>query len=202
MEHRKLSCSEIQEYIDGLSQRQLQAKIENSPECEHIQQCVTCREYYDRAKGLSEKLDQWSVPNLKRNITAGVMAQIAQLERDRKIDHFNLWSRFPALFARRLKVPAGVAAAVFVMLTASLIFNITSISKYHNPNGNIQQFYPVAIQPKVIQMQSVSKEEMCFFGMTPEGAATPIVIILGVPGVVPIETTYQPVTANLTNQRL
>ena len=112
MEHRKLSCSEIQEYIDGLSQRQFQAKIENSPECEHIQQCVTCREYYDRAKGLSEKLDQWSVPNLKHNITAGVMAQIAQLERDRKIDHFNLWSRFPALFARRLKVPAGGEAVL------------------------------------------------------------------------------------------
>ncbi len=128
MEHRKLSCQEVQEYIEWLSQRQFQEEIENTPEYKHIQQCATCRKYFYQAKSLAEKLDQWSVPTLKRNITAGVMAQIAQLEYDKKTDHFSLLSRLPALFAHRLKVPVGVAAAVFVILTISLILNIVRLN--------------------------------------------------------------------------
>lgn len=214
MEHKNLSCRQVQEYIYGLSQRQLQEEIEGSPEYEHIQQCAKCREYFERAKSLSEKLEQWSVPTPKRNITAGVMAQIAQLERDRKVEQFSLWSRLPALFIYRLKVPVGVAAAVFVMLAISLFLNITRLSTYEDSKEEMQaktdqgiaegikfaqrikqKPYPVSIQPG-------SKGEMCFFGVSPEAAPTPIVIILGVPGVMPIETRPQPVSVNLSNQRL
>jgi len=214
MEHRKLLCQQVQEYIDGLSQLQLQEKIESSPEHEHIQQCVTCLKYFNQAKSLSEKLDQWSVPTLKRNITAGVMSQIAQLERDKKIEHFSLWSRLPALFVHRLKVPVGVAAAVFVILAISLILNITRLNTYQDSKENIQaktdqtilegikfahrnkqKSYPVAIQ-------TGSKGEMFFLGISPEASPTPLVIILGVPGVIPIETTPQPVSVNLRKQSL
>ena len=214
MEHKKLFCQQVQEYIDGLSQRQFQEMVESSPEYEHIQQCVTCREYFNGAKSLSDQLDQWSVPPLKRNITVGVMAQIAQLERDRKIDHFSLWYRLPALFAHRLKVPVGVAAAVFVILAVSLILNITRLNIYQSSKEKIQaktdqpilegikfahrnkqKSYPVTIQPG-------SKGEMCFFGISPEVAPTPLVIIVSVPGVIPIETTPQPVSVNLSNQSL
>ena len=214
MEHRKLSCQQAQEYIDGLSQYQFQEKTESGPVHEHIQQCVTCREYFNQAKSLAEKLDQWSVPPLKRNITAGVMAQIAQLERDRKTEHISLWSRLPALFVYRLKVPVGVAAAVFVILAVSLILNITGLNAYQGHEENIQaktdqaarteidfarrktqKSYPVSIQP-------AGKEEMCFFGVIPEGAPAPLVIILSAPGVIPIETRPQPVSINLSNQRL
>lgn len=212
MEHKKLFCQQVQEYIDGLSQRQLQEKIESSPEYEHIQQCATCREYFNRAKSLSDQLDQWSIPPLKRNITVGVMAQIAQLERDRKTGHFGSWYRLPALFAHRLKVPVGVAAAVFVILAVSLILNVTRLDIYEGSKEEIQaeteqailegikfahrnkqESYPVTIQPG-------SKGEMCFFGISPEAAPTPLVIIVGVPGVIPIEATPQPVSINLRNQ--
>lgn len=209
MEHRKLLCRQVQEYIDGLSQRQLSEEIKNAPMYEHIQQCLICRQYLNRAKSLSEQLDQWSVPALKRNITAGVMAQIAQLERDRKIEHFSLWGRLPALFVHRLKVPVGVAAAVFVILAISLTLNITRLNTYLDSKENMQaktdqtiRQRPVAIQPKVIQIQSGSKEGIYFFGANPEAAPTPLVIILGVPGVIPIEPTVQPVTVNLSNQSL
>ena len=214
MEYRKLSCPEVQEDIDGLSQRQFQEEIKSGLMYDHIRQCATCREYFDRAKSLSEKLDQWSVPTLKRNITAGVMAQIAQLERDKKTDHFSLWSRLPALFVHRLKVPVGVAAAVFVILTISLIFNITRLNIYQDSKEKIQvktdqtilkgikfahrnrqKSHPVSIQPG-------GKGEMCFFGVSPEVASTPLVIIVSVPGVIPIETTPQPVSVNLRNQSL
>ncbi len=214
MQDKKLTCQQAQEYIDGLSQRQSQEKIENSPEYEHIQQCVTCREYFARAKSLSDQLNQWSVPPLKQNITAGVMAQIAQLEHDKKIDHFSLWSRLPALFVHRLKVPVGVAAAVFVMLTISVVLNITKLNIYPDSKEGIlaktdqsipeeikfayrikQKTYPASIQP-------VSNGQMCFFGVSPEASPTPIVIILGVPGVMPLETRPQPVSVNLSNQRL
>ena len=214
MEHKNLSCRQVQEYIYGLSQRKLQEEIEGSPEYEHIRQCAKCREYFERAKSLSEKLEQWSVPTPKRNIAAGVMAQIAQLERDRKIEQFSLWSRLPALFVHRLKVPVGAAAAVFVMLTISLFLNITRINTYRDSKEEIQaktdqgiaegikfahrikqEPYPVSIQPG-------SKGEMCFFGVSPEAAPTPLIIILGVPGVMPIETRPQPVSVNLSNQHL
>ena len=214
MEHKKLLCRQAQEYIDQLSQRQLQEKIESSPEYEHIQQCATCREYFQRAKCLSEKLDQWNVPTLKRNITTGVMAQIAQLERDRKTEHFRLWRRLPALFVYRLKIPVSAAAAVFVILALSLVLNITRLNTYQDSKGKIQaktdqtilegiklahrdkqKLYPVAIQ-------SGSKGEMCFFGVSPEAAQTPIVIIFGVPGVMPLETRPQSVSVNLMNERL
>ena len=221
MEDKKPSCQQVQEYIDGLSQRQLQKEIKSGPMYEHIQQCLTCREYFNQAKSLSAKLDQWSVPTPKRNITAGVMAQITQLERDRKIIHLGLWSRLPALFAHRLKVPVGVAAAVFVILTSSLILNITRLDIYQEPKEKIQtkteqtilerirfadrnkqKSYPVPIQPKVLQIQPGSKGEMCFFGISPEAAPPALVIILGVPGVIPIETTPQPVSVNLRNENL
>ena len=214
MKYKNPSCRQVQEYIDGLSQRQLQQEIESSPEYEHIQQCVTCQEYFERAKSLSEKLEQWSVPTPKRSITAGVMTQIAQLERDRKIEHLSLWRRLPALFVHRLKVPVGAAAAVFVILAVSLVLNITRLNTYLDSKGKIQaktnqtipegikfahrdkqKLYPVAIQ-------SGSKGEMCFFGVSPEAAQTPIVIIFGVPGVMPLETRPQSVSVNLMNERL
>ena len=128
MQDKKLTCQQTQEYINGLSQCQFQEQIESSPEYEHIQKCVACREYFDQAKSLAERLDQWCVPTPTHNITAGVMVQIAQLEHDKKIDHFSIWSRLTALFIYRLKVPAGVAAAVFVMLTISVFLNITKLN--------------------------------------------------------------------------
>ena len=214
MEHKNLSCRQVQEYIYGLSQRQLQEEIEGSPEYEHIRQCARCREYFERAKSLSEELEQWSVPTPKRNITAGVMAQIAQLERDRKVEQFSLWSRLPALFIYRLKVPVGAAVAVFVILAISLVLNITRLNTYQDSQEKIQaktdqsipegikfahrikqETYPVSIQPG-------SKGQMCFFGVSPEAVSTPLVIILSAPGVIPIETRPQPVSINLSNQRL
>jgi len=214
MQDKKLTCQQTQEYIDGLSQRQFQEKTEGCPEYEHIQQCEACKEYFEQAKSLAEKLDQWNVPNPQSNITAGVMAQIAQLEHDKKIDRFSISSRLPALFIYRLKVPFGVAAAVFVMLAISVFFNIAKLNIYPGSKEGIQakteqsipeelkfanrikpKTYPVSIQPD-------GNGQMCFFGVSPETSQTPIIIILGVPGVMPLETRIQPVRANLSNQRL
>ncbi len=214
MQDKKLTCQQAQEYIDGLSQRQFQEKIESSPEYEHIQQCLACREYFNQAKSVAEKLDQWCVPTPKHNITAGVMAQIAQLEHDKKTEHFSIWSRLPALFVHRLKVPVGVAAAVFVMLTISLFLNITRLDTYQDSQERIQAKSDQGIAEGIkfaqrikqktypVSIQSGSNGQMCFFGVNPETSTTPIVIILGVPGVMPIDTRLQPVRVNSSNQRL
>lgn len=214
MKHRKLSCQQVQEYIDGLSQRQLREKIESSPEYEHIQQCATCQEYFEQAKSLAEKLDKWSVPTRKRSIAAGVMAQIAQLERDRKTKHFSPWSRLPALFVYRLKVPVGAAAAVFIILALSLVLNITGFTTYQESEEKIQvktdqdisertKFVHKA-KPRIYpgSIQSVRKENVYFFSVSPEVTSTPLVIILGTPGVVPMEPTPQQVSLNSINQSL
>ncbi|MBN2456559.1 MAG: hypothetical protein JXB29_08525 [Sedimentisphaerales bacterium] len=214
MQFKKLTCQQAREYIDGLSQRQFQEKIKSGPVYGHIQQCVPCQEYFEQAKSLAKKLDQWSVPTLKRNIAAGVMAEVAQLEHDGKIEHVSLWSRLPALFVHRLNVPVGVAAAVFVMLAVSLTLNITRLNMYQGSKEKIQakteqaalegtkfayrnkqKSYPVSIYP-------ASETGACFLGAIPDGAPTALVVILGVPGVIPIETAAQPVSVNLGNQRL
>ena len=214
MQDKKLTCQQAQEYIDGLSQCQFQEKIESGPEYEHIQQCVACREYFKQAKSLAEKLDQWSVPAPKHNITAGVMAQIAQLEHDKKIAHFSIRSRLAALFVHRLKVPVGAAAAVFVILALSLVLNITKLNIYPDSKEGIQAKTEQSIPEELkfanrikqktypVSIQSGSNGQMCFFGVSPEMSQTPIIIILGVPGVMPLETRPQPVSVNLNNQRL
>ena len=219
MKDRKLLCRQVQEYIDGLSERQFQEGIKSDFMSEHIGQCPECREYFSRAKSLSERLDQWKVPDSKRNITAGVMAQIAQLESDRKIEHFSLWNRLSALVVYRLRVPVGVAAAVFIILAVSVFLNITRINVYQGSKENIvavteqpvpeerkfvlidrQKFHPV--QPETVQVQHGSKEGIYFFRVSPEVAPTSLVIILGAPGVIPMETKPQTESHYLINHSL
>jgi len=221
MEQKKLLCRQVQEYIDGLSQRQFREGIKSGLISEHIQQCPKCREYFSRAKSLSERLDNWKVPDSKRNITASVMAQIAQLESDRKIEHFSLWSRLPALVVYRLSVPMGVAAAVFIILAISLFLNITRLNVYQGSKENIvaeigqavlegrkfvradkKKSHPVSIQPEVVQVQHGSEEGIYFFRVSPEVAPTSLVIILGAPGIIPIETKPQPESHVLINHSL
>jgi hypothetical protein len=221
MKDRKLLCRQVQEYIDELSQRQFHEGLKSGSIHEHIQQCPVCREYFNRAKSLSDQLDQWRVPSAKRSITAGVMAQIAQLESDRKIGHFSLWNRLPALVAYRLKVPVGIAAAVFIILAISLFLNITRLNVYQGSKENIvaeteqpvlekrkfirveeKKSRPVSIRPEVVQVQRSSEEGIYFFSVSPEATSTPLVIILGTPGVVPIELKPQTVSHNSINQSL
>lgn len=221
MEDRKLLCRQVQEYVDELSQRQFQEGIKSGLMSEHIRQCPECREYFSRAKGLSERLDEWKVPDSKRNITANVMAQIAQLESDRKIKYFSLCGRLGALIVHRLRVPVGVAAAVFVILAVSLFLNITRLNVYQGSKENIlaeteqpvlegeeivrvekQKPRPVSVQPEVVQVQHGSEKGIYFFSVSPEATSTPLVIILGTPGVVPIELKPQTVSLNSINQSL
>jgi hypothetical protein len=218
MKDRKLLCRQVQEYIDGLSERQFQEGIKSGFMSEHIGQCPECREYFSRAKGLSEQLDKWKVPDSKRNITADVMAQIAQLESDRK-EHFSLWNRLPALVVYRLRVPVGVAAAVFIILAVSVFLNITRLNVYQGSKEIIvagteqsvpeerkfvlidrQKFHPV--QPETVQVQHGSKEGIYFFRVSPEVAPTSLVIILGAPGIMPIETKPQTESHYLINHSL
>ncbi len=220
MEHRKLLCRQVQEYIDGLSERQFREEIKSGLMYDHIQQCPECREYFKQAKGLSDQLNQWSVPDLKRNITAGVMTQIAQLGSDKKTRRFGLWNRLPALVIHRIRVPVGVAAAVFIILAVSLFLNITRLSIYRDSESIVaetdktilqgiefshtgrQKSYPVSVRPEAVQVQYGGKEGIYFFGVSPEAAPTSLVIILGAPGVIPVETTPQPEKLNFINQSL
>jgi hypothetical protein len=218
MKDRKLLCSQVQEYIDGLSQRQFRKEAEGGLMYDHIQQCPECREYFRQAKDLSDQLNQWTVPDPRRSITAGVMAQIAQLESDRKIERFSLWNRLPALAAYRIRVPAGVAAAVFIILAVSIFLNITGPGIYRDSEGltadkktlqgiefsrtGRQKPYPVTVRPEAVQVQYGGKEGIYFFGASPETAPTSLVIILGAPGIIPVETAPQPEKVSLINQSL
>jgi hypothetical protein len=218
MKDRKLLCRQVQEYIDGLSQRQFREETEGGLMYDHIRQCPECREYFSRAKSLSERLDEWKVPDSKRNITAGVMTQIAQLESDGKRRRFGLWNRLPALAAYRIRVPAGVAAAVFIILAVSIFLNITGPGIYRDSEGltadkkilqgvefshtGRQKPYPVTVRPDAIEAQYDGREGIYFFGASPEIAPTSLVIILGAPGIISVETAPQPEKISLINQSL
>ncbi len=208
MEPRNLSCTQVRQYIDGLSQHQLHEDTKSPLIDEHISQCDTCREYFNRSKTLSDQLDKWNVPAPKRNITTAVMAQIAQLEHDTKIEQVSLWERLPHFFTHRLKVPVSAAAAVIIILTISVTLNIKSFNANLNSSEiilvkeNQIKTVPIDYPPQVIEITSSGKEQMCFFGINPKSATTPLVIILGAPGIIPIETAPKFVTNNSQNQSL
>ncbi|MHC4213540.1 MAG: hypothetical protein ACYSWP_09235 [Planctomycetota bacterium] len=203
MDQTNLSCKQVRQYIDDLSQHQLHEETKSPLIDKHISQCDTCREYFNRAKTLSDQLDKWSVPAPKRNITTAVMAQIAQLEHDKKIEQVSLLNRLPHFFTHRLKVPVSAAAAVIIILSISVILNIKSFNANLNSSKELMtKLPPVYTQPQVIEITSSGKEQMCFFGINTKSATTPLVIILGAPGIVPIETTPKFVTNNSQNQSL
>lgn len=121
------TCEAIREQIDGLSQKGLRAARRSGPIQEHVQQCISCRSYFERALTLGCHLDSWQIPEPNKNLCTRVMTEIAQMERDRRVSLTTLLKQGATLLNVRLRVPAAAAALLTAALVVSVAFNIKGI---------------------------------------------------------------------------
>jgi hypothetical protein len=134
------------EQIDDLSREILQSDLQSGPVQEHVRHCTACRAYLDKARALVCHLDSWQVPAPKKDICAGVMTQIAQMERDRRVSPIIILKRGIGLLNIRLRVPAAAVALLMAALIVSVTLNIRGIDsgKPVTSSGIVSDALPIA----------------------------------------------------------
>ncbi len=191
------ACEILQDQIDEMSQVELQEAREFGLASQHLKQCPHCQAYWQQALALAEKLDQWQVPEPQKNIAAGVMTAIAQLEHDQRLTP-GLWQRW---MQQRLQVPVPIAATILLALILSVAFHFKSSLTMSS------QIVPVAVNSSMTsqpQIQTVHTTTPVVPNMPgtwtlPAMAPGTYMIILGAPPVVPNETLLVPQTPKLTH---
>jgi hypothetical protein len=145
MQPESLTCNAIMEQIDGLSQKGLKSALRSGPVQEHVQHCTACRSYLEKTLALVCHLDTWQVPEPKKDICAGVMTQIAQMERNRRASSVMLLKEGIALLNVRLRVPAAAAAILMAALVVSVTLNIRGIhtEKAATPGDIVSNASPI-----------------------------------------------------------
>lgn len=185
------ACEILQDQIDEMSQVELQEAREFGLASQHLKQCPQCQAYWQQALALSEKLDQWQVPNPQKNIAAGVMTAIAQLEHDER-SSVGVWQRW---MRQRLQVPVPVAVVILFALILSVTFHF-------KPSPSVPQIVPVAVNPSntnqpAIQPVHTATNVIPNFPSTwamPSMAPGTYMIILGAPPLKPNDTFFVPQT--------
>ncbi len=127
MQPESLACDAIMEQIDGLPQKRLLSALRSGPLQEHVQHCAACRAYLEKTRTLACHLDSWQVPEPKKDICAGVMTQIAQMERNQRVSPMMFLKQGIALLNVRMRIPAAAAALLVVALVVSVTLNIRGI---------------------------------------------------------------------------
>ena len=116
------ACEILQDQIDEMSQAELLEAREFGLASRHLETCPRCQAYWREALALAGQLDRWQVPEPEKNMAAGVMTAIAQLEHDQWSSK-GLWHRW---MQQRLHIPVPVAAMVLLALILSVAFNLRS----------------------------------------------------------------------------
>ena len=209
------TCESIQRTIDEMSRSELHEAGHQGPVHEHTQRCPTCCAYLEEAWVLDSRLDQWEVPLAKRNIAASVMAEIAQLERQRASRDLGGWGRVIALLRVRLQVPAAAMILLLVVLTVSVILNVSRGGRLSSPRYVVQPPPTQSVSPakaqevdlpvgpvKVTYVATQNSQVMRSFLARPELSPSTVIIILGVPPILPLEAERKPMNAVLRNHPL
>jgi hypothetical protein len=149
MQPESFTCSSIMEQIDDLSREVLQSDLQSSPVLKHVRHCATCRAYLEKARALVRHLDSWQVPAPKKDICAGVMTQIAQMERDRRDSPMMFLKQGIGLLNVRLRVPAAAVALLMAALVVSVALNIRWIhsGKSITSSGIVSDAQPIDSTP-------------------------------------------------------
>jgi anti-sigma factor RsiW len=103
----------------------------------HIQACERCRDYEARVSEFDDALEGWEAPEPSAEFVAGVMARVAQHERNRR-GSFRLqalvWGVRGVLHSTlRVPLPVGIAAAAILVLSVSLNFVLMRPSRTSPP---------------------------------------------------------------------
>ncbi len=181
MESKPQTCEIFQDQIDEMSQGELRETRKFDLLAGHLAQCPGCQAYWQDTLALADRLDQWQMPEPRKNIAAAVMAEIAQLEHDQRSSN-GFWHRS---MQQRLHIPVPVAAIVLLALILSVAFNL-------RPSPPIARVTPVAIdhspidQPRLrpVNMTDTVAPGLPGFWTVPAMTPGTYVIILGAPPMV------------------
>lgn len=186
-----LTCQQIQDQIDQMSQRQLRLAADQGPVSDHVRGCPACKGCLAKALDLASQLDQWEVPRPKRNIVAAVMAELAGLETDERPARITLGEHLVSLMRVRIQVPAAAAILVLGALVASIGFNVIRargpvtrsepvVVRADVPVAPVTRFVPVQLQGTQ-PLQSILANPVLVPGT--------VMVILGTPPRMPEEST-------------
>jgi hypothetical protein len=173
--------------IDGLSQEGLRSALQSGPVREHVRHCAACRTYLEQARALICHLDAWQAPEPKKDICAGVMTQIAQMERDRRVSPVMFLKQGVALLNVRLRVPASAAAILMAALVVSVTLNIRGIhsEKAETPGSVVTGTLPVGLAPDgaatVAYLYTEQPDQVLSYMSSAALAPSTFVVILGAP---------------------
>lgn len=187
-----LICQQIQGQIDQMSQRQLRLAADQGPVCDHVRGCPACKGYLAKALDLASQLDQWEVPQPKRNIVAAVMAELAELEPDQRPARIGLGVRLLSLARYRLQVPAAAAILITGALITSIGLNV--VTRFVRPEtkleiASVAAHVPVVQATKVVPVQVQGTEPLRSLLTNPAWIPSTVIVILGTPPVMPEEIT-------------
>jgi len=186
------TCQQIQDQIDQMSQRHLRLAADQGPVCDHALGCPACMGYLAKALDLAYHLDQWEVPQPKRNIVASVMAEIAEMVPDQRPVRISLAEHLVSLLRIRLQVPAAAAILVLGVLTASISLNVVSQFARPEPKreiATVTEIVPVAQAIKVVPVQVQGAEPLRSLLANPAMVPSTVIVILGTPPMMPEEIT-------------
>ena len=202
MTANSITCEDIQRRIDEMSGNQLEQIQSHSVIWTHVLQCTVCEAYLDEARSLNTCLDQWEIPEPNRNICAGVMTEIAQLEKDKQRRLYSVWHQLAALFHMRFQVPAAAFSIMVLALAVSVFLNIsmwqpTEQSPGFALNSEQESATPFnvtvpTLEPKqVLQVNTEGYSEIGSFLSQAQLTPSMYVIILGAPPVQTMDGFYR-----------
>lgn len=203
MQEPSAVCEQVREEIDLMGQAELAEARPGGPIHAHVRQCAGCREHLRQALALASRLDQWEVPEPRRNIAAGVMAEVVRLERDRAR------CARPALLGVRLQIPALAAVAALLILAASVALNVALLRPPSTPvvtadgraaapraevavAGTSETGPPVPAPVRVISVNQEPSDFVRSLMTRPQAVPSTLVIILGAPPILQEEFPVRP----------
>jgi hypothetical protein len=190
----RLTCQQIQNQIDQMSQRELRlAADDRGPVHDHVEGCPACKGHLSKALDLACQLDQWKVPAPRRNIVAAVMAEIARDEGHPRPQRITLGEHLASLLRVRVQVPAAAAILIIGALIVSIGMNlirstqpVRGLDPILVPAGTTvvkDRTYPA----KVVPAQGLETRRPLL--VNPALVPGTVIVILGTPPVLPQEIT-------------
>lgn len=208
------NCDDIQAHINAMTAGQLQDLSREW--IDQLETCSECQAHFEETLRLHNLLDTWEVPAPRNNIAAGVMADIAQWEHNQSNQGPRGWSSLRAFLIRRVPVSMAAMLLVLLSLAGSVGLNLiqrqdltatrTEIAILREratlPSENIitvgtPENLPLR-QPARVVPASYQASTRSFF-VNPQNMPSPLVIILGAPPMVSLDT--EPATSTLTENR-
>ncbi|MDH7598644.1 MAG: hypothetical protein QHH07_03265 [Sedimentisphaerales bacterium] len=99
------ACQQVRDQTDQMTTGQLQTIRDLMPLIAHLEGCAGCREYLKGSLDLACVLDQWEVPEPRRDITPSALSSLFRIH-----PHQTIGGHLRSLIGFRVRLPAVAAA--------------------------------------------------------------------------------------------